>query len=339
MKYLKLGNKIIGQNQPCFIIAEAGANHNHNLNQAKELIDVASDCGADAIKFQSIKFDELYLPSFPPSEKVKSLYPAIELPEEWYKELFSHAKKRNILLLSCPTYIKAVDLLLKFGVAGFKIASPQTKANLPLLSYAAKKQKPLIISTGYCNLTDIEQALRVCQKARNNQIVLLHCTAKYPILANQANLKVMGTLAKKFKTLVGYSDHTLGFNVSLGAVALGACVLEKHFTLSRKLKGPDHFYAQEPKELKEMIKQIREVEQSFGKGKKTVLSEEKKLYSYIQTRVAAKCDIKKGQVLKWEMLDFKRMPRGFLANEWEKLLNKKVKKDIKKGEPFFLKHI
>jgi len=331
---IKIGSHLVGPNEPCFIVAEAGANHNHDLTIAKKMIEAAARAGADAVKFQSIKYDELYSPKFPPSEKIQALYPNIELPEAWYGELAQHAQKNKIIFLSCPTYLRAVDLLEKVGVLAYKIASPQTKANLPLVEYAARKQKPIFLSTGYCVLPEIKKAVQVCFSSGNKKIILLHCVAKYPTNAHETNLGAIPFLAKEFGLLSGFSDHTLGFHLTLGAVAFGACLIEKHFTLSRKMKGPDHASALEPKELKQMIIAIRELEAGFGFGKRNnILPAEKEAAFLMDTRILAKKDIKPGEKITISALHFKRLKKGILANDWQKVLQKKVKVAILKDEP------
>lgn len=331
---IKVGGKFVGDGEKCFVIAEVGSNHNHSLKMAKEMISAAVEAKADAVKFQSIKYSELYLPNFPPKGQVKKLYPKIELPEKWYKELASYAKSCNIMFLSCPTYHRAVDFLEKVEVAAYKIASPQAITNLPLVKYIASKQKPIFLSTGYCNEKDIKKAVDVCFEAKNKNIILLHCVAKYPTLPKEANLKAVAFLRKKFKLLTGFSDHTLGWHIALAAVACGADVIEKHFTLSRKLKGPDHATALEPKELKEMIKQIRDVESSFGSGKRDSISkQEKQMIPHIQTRLVLAKDVKAGQTIEESMLIFRRVPFGILANDIDKALNHKASQPIAKHTP------
>lgn len=331
---IKIGKKYIGEGQPCFIIAEAGSNHNHDLRLAKKLIDVAVEAGADAVKFQSLKFDELYSPNLLPNKKTKRLFPKIELPESWYPELAQYASSRKILFLSSATYFRAVDLLEKIRVKAYKIASPQAVGHLPLVSYIAKKKKPIFLSTGYATYSGIKRAVDVCLKEKNKKIVILHCISKYPTLPSEANLEAIPYLKKKFKLPVGFSDHTLGYHITLAAVVKGANVIEKHFTLSRKLKGPDHFYALEPGELKEMITKIREIEQSFGSGQRNYISkEEKKLIPQIQTRLITARSIKAGEILKESMFEYKRAPYGVFASELNKVLGFTVIRFLAKGSP------
>ena len=331
---IRVGKKYIGEDRPCFIIAEVGSNHNRSLKSAKKLIDVAAKAGADAVKFQSLKFDELYSSNLLPDKKIKKLFSRIELPEDWYQELADYADSQKILFLSSATYPKAVDLLEKIGVKAYKIASPQAIGDLPLVNYIAKKKKPVFLSTGYSTLSEIKKAVNTCLREKNNKIVILHCISKYPTLPPEVNLEAIPFLTKKFKFPVGFSDHTLGYHIALAAVAKGAKVIEKHFTLSRRLKGPDHFFALEPKELKEMIQKVREIEESFGSGKRDRISkEEKKLIPQIQTRLVANRLIRSGEILKKTMFDYKRVPHGILANELDKVLDHRVIKSIPKGRP------
>ena len=326
---VKVGKKIIGDGQPCFIIAEAGSNHNHSLSLAKKLIDVAAEAGADAVKFQSIKFSELYLPNLLPNREIKKLYPRIELQESWYKILMEHSKKRQIMFLSSITYPRAANILQKLGVEAFKIASPQAVGNFPLASHVASKKLPLFLSTGYMNYAGIKKIVNVCLKEKNKKIVLFHCVSKYPCSPAEVNLNAIARLKKSFKFPVGLSDHTLGFHITLAAVAKGANIIEKHFTLSRKLKGPDHHFALEPHGLKEMIKQLREVEQSFGDGRRDRISKtEKEIIPLIQTRLIAGRAIKQGEILKKPMLEYKRAPYGIFVSDIDKALNHKIIKPL-----------
>jgi N-acetylneuraminate synthase/N,N'-diacetyllegionaminate synthase len=241
MAKIKLGNKLIGDGKPCYIIAEAGANHNGSLEQAKKLIDVAVESRADAVKFQIYKAESLYSKRTPEfsylkGQNVYELIKSIETPREWLKELAGYCEARNIIFLATPFDFEAIDLLDKYAPA-FKIASFEI-VDLELLQYAARKEKPMIISTGMANLGEIEDAINAIKSVGNEDIILLHCNSLYPTPAEVVNLKAMETITTAFKVPVGFSDHTLGIHIPVAAVAMGACVIEKHLTLDRTLPGP-----------------------------------------------------------------------------------------------------
>ena len=332
-KKIKVGERWVGEGEPCFVIAEAGSNHNHDLNLAKELIQVAAEAGADAVKFQSLKFEELYLPHLADRETVE-LYQRIELPEEWYEELSNYALANGILFLSSPTYFRAVDLLEQIGVKAYKIASPQASTFLPLVRYIARQQKPIFLSSGYADYKQISRAIESCHEESNREIVLLHCVTQYPTPPADANLRMMNTLRKRFHLPIGFSDHTLGYNITNAARAMGAVAIEKHFTLSHKLEGPDHSFALEPAELSQMIRQIREVEQSLGDGVKKKRSKaEREFISKIEVKLVTAEDIKQGTSINRQMLEYKRAPYGITTKDEERVLRYKAAQPIPKGTP------
>ena len=324
IKKIRIGNKYIGENEPTFIIAEAGSNHDRNINQAKELIDIASECKADAVKFQLFKAESFYKINDPMFKVMKEN----EFPREWMKELYNYAQKKNIIFLATPFDNEAVDLLKEYNSPAFKIASSET-TNLPLLRYVALSNKPLILSTAMCSIADIYEAIEVIESTGNNDIILLQCSALYPTEAQHVNLRVMDTLKHTFNLLVGYSDHTLGTHIPSAAVGRGACVIEKHFTISRKLKGPDHSYAIEPKELQSMIKNIREVEKSLGSPIKKMLDEEKS--GARRESIYAKSDISKGMIITNELLEIKRPAIGIEPRLLRAIIGQKSIKNIKAG--------
>lgn len=325
---IKLSNRLIGFSQPCFIIAEIGSNHNGSLSIAKELIDAAARAGADAIKFQTIKFSELYLER-KTDRKIKEFIRGLELKEEWHQELKKESEKKGLIFLSTPTFLKAVDLLFNIGVKAFKIASAQSASDLELISYAASKGLPLFISTGLIDLKRVKKILGICQDEKNRQIVLLHCVSLYPTPPKKVRLLRILELQKHFGTIVGYSDHTLGMHFSVAAVSLGAKVIEKHLTLRRKMKGPDHFFSLEPKELGEMIRRIREVE--LGLSVNDGFSpEEIKLKKAVQLKWVATKDFLAGEKLDENYLIARRVSQGI--NIEKPLSHFLCAKDIKKGE-------
>ena len=331
-----------------FIIAEAGVNHNGDIKLAKKLINVAKDAGADAVKFQTFKVEDVVTQNAEKAEYQKETTGAeesqfemikkLELTESDFKELADYAKKAGILFLSSPFDKESVDLLDELDVPAFKVASGEI-TNLPLLRYIAKKGKPIILSTGMSTLGEIEEALDVIRSEEVEDIILLHCVSNYPARVEDVNLRAMGTLKQAFKLPVGFSDHTLGITAPIAAVALGACVIEKHFTLDRNLPGPDHKASLEPDELKEMVKAIREVEKALGNGIKKPTKEEEKIKKVARRSIVAKVDISKGAIITEEMLDVKRPGTGIEPKYLKFIIGRKAKEDIKKDIIISLKMI
>lgn len=266
---IQIGNRSIGDGEPVFVIAEAGSNHNKDFDTARRLIDAAADAGADAVKFQLFSARILY----PQGGQLHDIINSLELPRDWVPELTRHANARGLMLLASPFDLEAVDVLASADAPAYKIASSET-VNLPLVAHAASKGKPMIISTGMCDIADVHEAIEVVRGAGNDDIVLLQCSALYPSTPAQAHLAVMATLRHAFRRPVGFSDHSLGLTVPVVAAARGACMIEKHFTLDRTGEGPDHFYALEPADLKALVTAIREAEASVGNPEKRLLPEE-----------------------------------------------------------------
>ncbi|MFQ6618786.1 MAG: N-acetylneuraminate synthase family protein, partial [Fidelibacterota bacterium] len=239
MKTVKIANRLVGEGEPCFIIAEAGVNHNGDVNLARKLIDVAEEAGADAVKFQTFRAEELVTESADKAEYQKEasgiqesqyeMIKKLELSEKNYAELNAYAQSRGIIFISSPFDNRSVDLLTELGVPAFKVGSGEI-TNFPLLKYVAQRKKPIILSTGMATLEEIEEALKVIQEEGAEDIILLHCVSCYPAKTEDMNLRAMETLRRAFKLPVGLSDHSLGVTVPIAAVALGACVIEKHFT-------------------------------------------------------------------------------------------------------------
>jgi N-acetylneuraminate synthase/N,N'-diacetyllegionaminate synthase len=336
MDVVKIGEKIIGIAHPIFIIAEAGSNHNGSLERAKKLIDVAVAAKADAVKFQIFKAESLYSKHTPEfsylrGQNVYELIKNIETPREWIKELAGYCEAKNIIFLATPFDFEAVDLLDKY-VFAFKIASFEI-TDLELLKYAADKGKPVIISTGMSNLGEIEDAISAIKSVGNDDIILLHCNSLYPTPAEVVDLKAIATMKTAFKVPVGFSDHTLGIHIPIAAVAMGACVIEKHFTLSREMKGPDHSFAIEPAELKELVRCIREVEKAKGNGiKEKSELEGDEIYAKARRSIHAKVDIPKETKITRDMLIIKRPAYGIKPKFIDIVVGKEARIDIKEDE-------
>lgn len=330
MKKIKIADKFIGQNEPCFIIAEIGSNHNGNMEQAKKLIDAAAFAGADAVKFQTFTARRLIadMPDLMVDGMKKvDYFKQYELPYEWHEELFEYASRKKIVFLSTPFDESAAGLLDKIGVPCFKISSFEL-VHFPLLKYIASKKKPVILSTGMADLKEIKEAVNLIKNQGNKNIALLHCNSSYPVDFKDANIKVIQTLKDKFDMPVGYSDHSMGMELSLAAVALGASIIEKHFTLDRQMNGPDHKFAIEPDELKKMVKCIRNVELSLGSGIKRLSKCEEKMYKLGRRSIFSINDIKKGQNIEADDIAVLRPNLGLHPRYFSFVCRKKAKIDI-----------
>ncbi len=262
---VKLGERGVGAGCPTYVIAEIGSNHDQQLDTALDMISRAAEAGANAVKFQSLRFDELYHPHAE-SESFRQWFSQIELDEAWYPELAAQAQRCGVDFLSAPTYEKAIALLQSSGVPAFKLASPQVQGNPALLRKAAMTGLPLIMSMGYCDYGDIQRAVAICLAAGNSDLILLHCISKYPATPPEADLGFIATLRCMTGMPVGYSDHTMGSHMAVAAVALGACVIEKHVTIGRDRQGPDHHFSLTFEEFRSMVLQLRDVEQAIGDG-------------------------------------------------------------------------
>lgn len=340
MKKIRIGNKLIGEGEPCFIIAEAGVNHNGDIKLAKKLIEVAKKAGADAVKFQTFKAESIVVKDAQKAEYQKEttgegsqyeMIKSLELSKEEFGELAEYARKKDIMFLSSPFDKESVDLLHELDVPAFKIGSGEI-TNFPLLRYVAKKGKPIILSTGMATLGEVEEALNVIRSEGVEDVILLHCVSNYPAKIEEINLRAMRTLKCAFKLPVGFSDHTLGITVPIAAVALGACVIEKHFTLDRNLPGPDHRASLKPNELKEMVKAIREVERALGDGIKRPTADEEEVKKVVRRSIVAKVDIPEGVIIMEDMLDIKRPGIGIEPKYMKTIIDRKARKEIKKDE-------
>lgn len=331
----EIGGRLVGAGEPAYVIAEAGANHNRDLGMARELIDVAAEAEADAVKFQTYSGKDIYSSKTPKFEYLKDdrspqeLLDEIALPREWQPKLAEHARERGIAFFSSPFDTAAVDELAELGVPALKIASFEL-VDIPLISHAAAKGIPMIISTGMAVYGEIEDALGAVAEAGNDSVALLRCASVYPAAPEIINLRAMETMRRAFGVPVGLSDHTTGISVAAGGAALGMELLEKHFTLSRDLEGPDHPFAIEPDELKALVKGVREVESALGNGRLEGPSEEesKEMYRLARRSVIAALDIPKGTVIEREMLTVKRPGYGVKPRDIDLLVGRTARVDI-----------
>jgi N,N'-diacetyllegionaminate synthase len=331
----EIGGRQIGGGAPCFVIAEAGANHNRDLDVAKALIDAAAEAGADAVKFQTYTGADLYSSRTPQFEYLKDDRPiqeildAAALPREWQPELAEHASRRGILWFSAPFDHAAVDSLAEIGVPAIKIASFEL-VDLPLIRRAAGTGIPLIISTGMATYGEIDDALGAVAAAGGEHVALLRCASLYPSPPEIINLRAMATLRSAFGVPVGLSDHTTGISVATGGAALGMELIEKHFTLDRGMQGPDHAFAIEPDELAAMVGAIREVEVALGNGRLEGPSEleRKEMYANARRSVIAARDIPAGTVISPDMLTVKRPGYGIPPKHLDVVIGRTARVDI-----------
>ena len=321
-----IGLRIIDSNEKPYLIAEAGSNFNQNFDTACELINVAAEAGADAVKFQL--FDSIAL--YPGGGEIFDVFKSVELNPEWIPELSKYAQDQNIDFLASAFDKKSVDILETANVVAYKIATSEI-TNLPLLHYIASKKKPMIISTGMSDLVDIEEAINVSVAVGNNSIALLQCGTLYPLPIALANLKVISSFIEKFKCPVGFSDHTLENTSALIALGLGARIFEKHFTLDRKSKGPDHFYALEPNDLKIYFNNIQEGFKALGNGEKEMLEAERQFGRREGLYINKKLPI--GAKLGSDDIDIRRPAIGLRSRYASLISNAILRKNLNKGDP------
>jgi N-acetylneuraminate synthase len=368
---VKIGDKKIGPGYPIFVVAEVGSNHNRELSLAKQLIDAAADAGADAVKFQLFKAEWLYPPNCgivdTPMGAVE-FYEILEkyaLPEEWLPELNTYAEKRNIIFLCTPFDEAAVDYLATLNIHAFKIASPELN-HLPLIKAIAKYRKPILCSTGLSLLEDVEEAANhIYSVWPEAALILLHCVSSYPLVKEQANLKVIQTLKNMFNVPIGFSDHTTDPEVvPTVACAMGACLIEKHYTLDRSFFGPDHKFALEPDELGAMIKCLKEIERVepddrskwvcnrfgihkvetlLGHGRKEIMPAESELYPNDKRSIHTIKTICAGEPMSPHNIRILRSERnlspGLHPRHWEKVLGTKASQDIDLGAGLQWQHL
>ena len=340
MEAIKIGDRVVGRGAPVFVIAEAGVNHNGKVELAKKLIDAAKKAGADAIKFQIFSAERLVVKMAPKAAYQSrttgkgsqyEMLRKLELKEDGFRKLAAYAKRKNIIFLASVFDENGVELLDELRVPAFKVPSGEI-TNFPLLKQIAMKKKPIILSTGMSTLGEIAEALEVIRGEGNNEIVLLHCLSDYPAKVEEMNLRAMNTLKEAFGLPVGLSDHTPNLTIPTAAAALGATIIEKHFTLDRKLLGPDQKASIEPDELREMVVRIREVEKALGDGMKRPTKSETEMRLVGRKSIVAKIDIKKDTVITKEMLTCKRPANGLEPKFLGKITGRTTKVDIKKDE-------
>jgi pseudaminic acid synthase len=345
---VKINNRTIDENSPVFIVAELSANHNHSFDIAAKTVKAMKEAGADAVKFQTYSPDTMTIDCDNKYFKINhgtiwdgktfyELYKEAYMPWEWQPELKKIAENLGLICFSTPFDKTSVDFLEKMDVPCYKIASFEI-TDIPLIEYVASKGKPVIISTGIATLSDIKEAINACKNTGNNNIILLKCTSSYPAPYEEINLKTIPDMAKRFKFLVGLSDHTLGISVPIAAVAIGAKIIEKHFILDRKLRGPDSAFSLEPDEFKQMVKSIREVEKVLGKVSYELTEKTEKSREFSRSLFVVE-NIKEGELFTENNIKSIRPGYGLHPKYLNKILGKKAKISIKKGTPLSFKLI
>lgn len=324
------------QNKHILIIAEAGVNHNGDINLAYRLCDEAKQAGADVVKFQTYVTDDIITQKVEQAhyqqrttgirESQYMMLKKLELSYQDFKYIKSYCDDIGIEFASTADTPKDLDVLDSMGVPFIKIGSGDI-GNMPYLRYCGSKNLPVILSTGMSSLADIDVSLQALRDGGATDITLLHCTTSYPCAYENVNLNAMTTIHEAFKLPVGYSDHTLGNTVSIAAAAMGAKVIEKHFTLDKNMEGPDHKASSDPKEFAELVREIRNIEIAMGSGKKEATKVEKEISKVVLKRIVAKRPIKIGQIITAEDICVKRNNEGLLCNKWDIVIGTKARKD------------
>ena len=342
---IKIGSRLVGLQHPTYFIAEIGANFDGSLEKAKRLIGVAKEAGADCAKFQTFLADKIVSSKGFASMQLKGvhgswgrpveeIFKEAEFPREWHKEIADYCKQVGIDFASAPYDFEGVDLLDSLDVPFIKIGSGEITWH-EMLSYIAKKNRPMMLATGDATMAEVDEAIRVIESTGNRNLILMQCITNYPSMIESANIRVVQTYQTAFNILTGYSDHSPGNVVALGAVALGARVIEKHFTLSKKDKGPDHPHSMEPAEFKIMVEGVRQLELALGTSRKDVVLEEAETVIVQRRGLYARKTIRAGERLMMGDIVELRPALGILPKFKEVVVNRRVKQDLLVGEPIY----
>ncbi len=340
-----IGSRRIGTNLPLFFIAEAGVNHNGDIELARRMIDVAKEAGADAIKFQTFKAENLNTRAAPKSryhiettgsdveQSWFDLLKSEELTKDMHVDLIQRCRERDIVFLSTPYDEDSADLLEELGVPAFKVASTDAN-NIPLLRHIARKGRPVLLSTAMCTLAEVRMSVQAIHAEGLEELVVLHCTGNYPAALQDTNMRAMTTMREELNVLVGYSDHTWDYVNPMLGVALGAVVYEKHFTLDRRLPGPDHRISLTPDEVKHTIELIRKAQAALGSVEKRVLESETENRIKLRKSLVARTDLQKGQVVERAHVIAKRPGDGLSPSMLDSIVGRRLKCDLVKDQKF-----
>ncbi len=342
MQTLRIGKRVVGPGRPVFVIAEAGVNHNGKLSLAKKLVDAAKTAGADAVKFQTFRAEDVVTQkgkmaayqkrNTGKSESQIAMLRRLTLSDAEFATLAAYAKKRGIIFFSTAAGgFRSVDVLERIGVPAFKFGSSDLD-NLPLLDYAARLRKPMLISTGMGTLRETKGAVAAIRKRGNQKIIVFQCTTDYPAKLSETNLRAMCTIQKALDVIPGFSDHTVGSQASVVAVALGAQILEKHLTLNNNLPGPDHKVSLNPKDFTQYVRDVRTTELILGSSEKTVAKSAKHYTPLVQKSVVAARAIRRGERLSRENLAIKRPAGGLQPKTYFAMVGKRATRDIRHDE-------
>jgi len=345
MKNIFINEKIIGFNSPIFLIAEAGINHNGELSLAKKLIDIASEADVDAIKFQTFSAEKLILKITPKVQYQKenagdqeSFYEMVkkyELTKEDFKILSTYCNDKGIIFLSTPFDKTSVEWLEELNIPAYKVGSGDMN-NFPLLKLICSKKKPILLSTGMATLEEVIESVNFLKSNNVEDIVIFQCTTNYPSNYEEINLNVIDTYKKEFpNNIIGFSDHSLGFEASIGAAAIGVKVIEKHFTINKEMDGPDHKASLNPRELKEWVKHIRNLEKALGDYKKFPSKNEQEIAKIARKSIVTLSDLKEGDTIKKEDIDIKRPGYGISPKYFSSLIGKTIKRNVPKNSILF----
>ena len=324
----KINERVIGKGHPTFFIAEGGLNHNGDINIAKKLVDEAKNCGVDAIKFQTFKTESFVSKS----NQYFDVFKNAELSYNEFLELKSYSEKKEIIFFSAPFDLESASFLNEIDIPCFKIASSDL-TNFPLIEHIAKMNKPIILSTGSATMDETEEAVNCCLKNGNNQLAILHCVANYPAKPEEVNLNVIQSMNSKFEFPIGYSDNGDSNLVDLVATSVGATIIEKHFTLDKKMDGPDHSFSIEPSSLRDLILQIREVEAIRGNGLKYPTKWEIEGKVALRKSIVSNQDFKAGDEITENSISIKRPATGIAPKYFKEIIGKKLKNDLSNDTP------
>lgn len=341
MKEIKISNRILSNEKPTFIIAEIGANQNNNIEDIKRIVKTAKECGVDAVKFQTYTAEELLTDreriitwgkkGKEKSQTIANMFDEIKFDRDKHKEIFSYAKSLGLIVFSTPFSVDGVNFLNGLNVPCFKVASSDVNYT-DMLVEIAKTKKPVILSLGKCSLSEADRAISLLQESGCEELILMHCVAQYPSPMDEMNLKVIESLKVMYpECLIGFSDHSIGITAAIGAVALGARVIEKHFTLDKNLDGPDHWFSMDPVEMKSLVSEIRNLESAMGSSRKRVLSCEQTEKEVSTRSLVINRNIKNGEQVKADDLVMLRPGWGISPFDKEKVIGLKVTKNINKG--------
>lgn len=340
MRSVKIESRIVGDGQPCFVMAEIGINHNGDEALAHRMIDAIAEAGADCVKFQTFSAKEFmngpdqqfdYVSQGKAvRESMLDMFKRYELAAETFERLFAHAREKGLVPLSTPTDIQAVELLDRIGIGAFKIGSDDL-VYTPFLEQVARKGRPVIISTGMADAMDIDRAVETLTAAGNDRLVILHCVSVYPTPDADVNLRRIESLRAQYPYPIGFSDHSAGITAALGSVALGGCVIEKHFTLDRNLPGPDHHFSADLAELTALVRELRRLEAHFGSARLHPARGEPEMAKIARRSIVFKRDLPAGHCVTDDDLGYRRPGNGLMPYERHRLLGRRLKNDVTAG--------